>query len=119
LGGRFVIVVPSGSPARPVVLLISHGKLVARFVCGEHCTPTAEQIERMLRCLDHPNRDLLPGKPSSDDLLIVHSYLRRHRLRDCILPYPSAGLVQAVRAAVERMRTAGDEPHRSDAEDES
>lgn len=104
LGGRFITVVPSESPARPVVLMISNGKLVARFVCGSPDEPTEDQLNRMLRCLDHPTRDLLPSRPSSDDLLIVHSYLRRNRLERYILPYPSDSLVPAIRSAVKGIR---------------
>lgn len=105
LGGRFVVVAPSASPARPVLLLISHGKLVARFVCGRRDEPSDAQLSRMIRCLEDTTRDLLPSKPSSDDLLIVHSYLRRNRLEQCLVPCPSDCLISAIRKAVEIVRS--------------
>ncbi len=107
IGGRFVAVVPSASRARPVVLMISHGKLAARFVCGDPSAPSVEQLSRMLRCLEGPARDLLPSSPSSDDMLIVHSYMRSHRLERYLLPYPSEGLTAAIRSAVEGIRATG------------
>lgn len=107
LGGSFVVVVPSASPTQPVLLLFDSGRLAARFACGSRSEPSEAQLTRMLRCLDHPGRDLLPSKPSTDDLLIVHSYLRQHRLESCVLPCPAGDLVERIRAVVARISGIG------------
>ncbi len=110
LDGKFVAVAPTRFPGCPVLLLISHGKLAGKFICRPRASPTREQLMRAFKCLDSAKRDLLPGTPSSDDALIIQSFLKRRSLSDSLFVFaPDApeNLIDRVRCAVDAVRRAG------------
>lgn len=84
--GDFALVVPSHLRRRPVILLFAEGRLGDKLVASPHLYPDEEMIANRLARLHISHRDLLPGKPSTDDLLIIQSYLRRNDLRNYACP---------------------------------
>ncbi|MHB0997847.1 MAG: GIY-YIG nuclease family protein [Armatimonadota bacterium] len=84
----FAVVTHSHLPGRPVILLFKDGRLGDKLLAAPRVYPDAEMIGRRLTRLQSSGRDLLPGKPCSDDLLIVRSYIRQHNQTNKYIPIP-------------------------------
>jgi len=83
-GMDFALVTPSYLKGRPSLLLFSRGRLSARFLCGPSSYPDTCMIESGIGGMLFAG-DLLPGRPSADDLLIINSYVKQHRLEKYIV----------------------------------
>jgi predicted GIY-YIG superfamily endonuclease len=86
--GTFGLIAPSYMRGRPVALVFSNNRLIAQFTCGPRTHPNQSVIENALEQSAASKRDLLPGRPTIDDMLIVSSYVRHHDLDRFIIPMP-------------------------------
>lgn len=106
--GDFAVVTPSYLHGRPVVLVFKDGRLGCKFLAGPRRYPDSDMLAHHLSHLDDFIGDLLPGKPSTDDRLIIHSYLRRRQLAHSLLPLhagtPVAELANLILAAIDTLR---------------
>jgi hypothetical protein len=80
----FSLIAPSYLKGRPALLIFSRGRLAARFLCGPSSYPDTRMLESRIGGMPSVE-DLLPGRPSADDLLIVNSYVKQHRLEKYIV----------------------------------
>ena len=81
----FAVVAASHLKHRPVVLLFSHGRLADKLVASPRLFPDVRMLANRLKRMKTSAKDLLPGVPSGDDLLIIRSYLQRRRNDVCVM----------------------------------
>lgn len=77
--GDLAVIAPSYLDRRPVVFLFSDGKLRDRFMVAPGKYPEEHMVESRLARIRTSKKDLLPGTPSLDDLLIIRAYVRNRR----------------------------------------
>jgi len=78
VGKKFGIAAPSYLRKRPVVLIFGNGRLRWRALAGPRSYPDREMIAAKVAGLDARCLDILPGKPTGDDYLIIRSYMQHH-----------------------------------------
>ncbi|MHB0912599.1 MAG: hypothetical protein ACYC2Y_04045 [Armatimonadota bacterium] len=77
----FAVIVPSRGGG-PVLLVFARGRLVAKSQLGVNAD--CREIAGVLDA--EPEADLLPGRASRDDLLIIRSYLAQRNLSNLLVP---------------------------------
>ena len=110
-GDDFAVVVPSYLKRRPVVLIFSHGRMKGQLMAGPRTYPDAGMLATRISKLHSSDADLLPGKPTQDDYLIIRSYLRCHGLEHSLVPLRSEILmdemVDELLSKIDSMRRNG------------
>lgn len=108
LDGDFAVVVPSYLRGRPVVLMFGDGRLLNTSLSGPRSYPDTTMIAERLVRMCKPSPDLLPGRPTRDDLLIIHSYLNRRAAKGILVPLHShksvAALADSILSAITEVR---------------
>ncbi len=106
--GNFAVVVPSYLRGRPVVLTFKGGRLLSSTLAGPRAYPDPDMIAERLVRLCKPSEDMLPGRPSRDDLLIIHSFVNRRSSNGIIVPLashkPVRDLAGSVHSALDALR---------------
>ena len=101
--GSFAIAAPSHLCGRPVMLLFNNGRLVWKVLASRKLYPDEDMIARHIADLDDQTKDLLPGRPSSDDLLIIMSYMHQRGFSSYIHPIVNQDSAAALRKSLDEL----------------